>query len=742
MAAPTDPTTITTSDTITGVTTSTTTTLSDSADMAGKAQDAFKSFGDTANAVASRLGGLGAQLTALNINLKTNQNLTQGQTAAFGLLATAALGARDSFESLTGVDTKNIGTFTTQLNDLKAVVGGNANAFSVGAAGAKSLADILAKAGRPVAEIEKAMMSGANTFLGYAQNVLLSADNALRLQNSIIQLSANTGNLTAIYDAAGDSLQNINSITQQYQKSVTDSITATGLSATQIEEYYGVLGNLPGALTSTVKGGVGMNENVSMLTATIQYATGSGRKFVDVVDDMKTAFRDYNITGEKALQFTARMGEISNKFHIELDDVRGALKSTGDMFKMFGADAEGAAKMMNQYLGALQSTGISGRAAIEVVQGMTEGIKRMDIAQEAFLSAQTGGPGGLMGAFQMEKLLQGPDGIAKVMDKVKQQMNRQMGQIVTLDQAAQSPQAAAQFTKQIMILQQGPLGSFAKDRQTAERILEAFASGKTGAAAVQSLSDKVVQDNTKRGADIEAKSYTELTKIRSLLEATRGTANVANLSTIQSVATAGTGTQAAGKDVGAAARARLKDSMDSAVIQTGSAIDNLTGDLKNKMATERTGTAAAEIINNSKGLLKEIGSAANAPLAKISDLLKSGRASDADNEAMKFAQDIDRRRDATKKFVGTVKPIDLSDLEEPSANGQLGNIAGNVATKGAGGTTRGAATTGLGAHNAPAENGKLGEIIVHVEGYCIDCGEKMKSTTQSFAVNTGQKARK
>ena len=77
--------------------------------------------------------------------------------------------------------------------------------------------------------------------------------------------------------------------------------------------------------------------------------------------------------------------------------------------------------IMNDYVGALQNTGMTGQHAMEVVKGMTDSIAGMSVAQKAFLSSQTGGPGGLMGAFQIEKDLR-EGKIDKVFDKVRQTM--------------------------------------------------------------------------------------------------------------------------------------------------------------------------------------------------------------------------------------------------------------------------------------------------------------------------------
>ncbi len=699
--------------------------------------DAWTRLGQSEGTVASITSTVGDVFSQLSSkvssyarNLSNLTELNAAQTEKLGALIAGTIRYREAFTSLVGVDTSNLTTFNEQLEDIKRAL------FSGGTAASDAMASInrLATAlhGHKIGSdlMREAAAKGTVAVVDLARNMLAGADNALRLQNSIVQLSANTGTLDDVLGATGEGFKNINSLTEQYQQSLTATEKATHLSAAQVEAWYGALGNVPGALTSVVKGGADMNSNVSTLTATIQYATGSGRKMADVVDDMKTAFRDYGIVGEPALQFTARMGELSNKFHIELDDVRNALRSTADNFKMFGNEAEGAAKMMNQYLGALESTGLSGRASVEVIQGMTDGVKNLNIAQKAFLSAQTGGPGGLMGAFQIEKLLR--DGkIDQVFDKVRQTMTRQFGNIVTLDEATKSPQAAAQLTKQMMILRQGPLGHFAKDDQSAMRILQAF----TTKGSVKDLSKTIVQEKIAGGKDLEVaqSSLTELTKIREGIDAMRGVGSGANLRTLQRL-----------RDVD-----QLRKYSNAAARESGNIIGEggetgLSGEIARRQITNLSGPYAANLLRNSEMLGKETANAVKKSFHKIEDYLRSGKTEEAQIEAAKIDEEMRQRQSNMQKYIGTVPPIDLSDITEPNAAGQLGSIARGIAAKGGGGvTTRGAAVTGLGGGtHAIADSGRLGEIVVHVEGYCLDCGEKMKGTTQSFAVNTGQKARK
>lgn len=714
-------------------------TLQAQAELADKAAHALNGFASIADSARGVFSNLQNKLGTLGISMKQNYELTQQQTQALGLLTTTLLSTRSAFDNLSGIDTTYLNTFTKQFNDLQEIMLKSPGS-KVAVAGASALAEGLNKLGVPMDTIKKLASAGTSALLGFAGKFFESADNALRLQNVFVQLSAQTGNLQNVYDAAGESLDKMNLLLVQQQKAVTDTATATQLPIEAVEQYYAALGTIPDALQKTVQSGTNAGENVSMLTAAIQYATGSGRKYAEVIEDLKHAYEDYNLTGEPALRFTARMGELANNLNTPLQDVRKFLLGTADAFKRFGDESEGAAKMVNQYVGALKATGVSGTVALDMMNDLTGGIKNMGIAQKAFLSSQTGGAGGLQGAFQIEKLLR-EGKIDEVFDKVRQQMTKQFGQIVTLDEASKSPQAAAQLTKQMMILRQGPLGQFVKDDQSAIRMLEAFSKGKTGAPP--DLSGKVVQDNMKHGVDLQQKSVTELTRIRSLLESTRGVAGIANLGTAQQALTAGVGTPMEGADAAAEFRDNLNEHMVRGAAESGRTTAGVATDLQTKILQDKTGEFAVQIADEYTKMFGELGNAIKAPKDKIQSFIKSGDVDDANKMAVQLADDIRQRKEAMNR-AGTIPQFDYSDLTETTP-GTLGTATSGVLGKTGKNTTDQASriTQGGGAKVPLTESGgHLGEITVHVEGYCLECGEKMKGTTQSTAVNVGQRAKK
>lgn len=699
------------------------TEATDAADKAAKALDNLRTSslqaGDSLNSLdqlagnaRSAFNSFNSMLSSYNTSINVTKALTEKQTTQFGLLSNAIIGTRTSFNSLNGIDTSNLSTFADQITYLTETF---TNAKSGIGQLVKFAQDSFGKM-VPQAIINQ----GIGAVKSFVMNLAQSADNALRVQNAYIQLSAKTGNLSAVYETAGPHLKNLNDLLEKQTAMTTNAIKATGLAPEVVQNYYAQLGTVPKALESVVQSSGSASKNISMLTATIKLATGTGRSYSDVIDDLKVAFKDYNITGESALQFTSRMGEISNKFGINLDVVRDSLKSTADTFKMFGNEAEGSAKILNNYVGSLKSTGLSGDAAVEVVTSMTHAVGNLNIAQKAFLSAQTGGPGGLMGGFQIEKMIR-EGKLDEVFEKVRTQMQKQFGSIATLDEASKSQSAAAQLTKQIMLLKQGPLGQFARTDQEAMRILEGFKSKQEG-KGVSDLSNKIVQDNINKGTLIEEKSYTELSRIRGILEGAFETANISNLGFVQKAATIGAGTPLTSlSEAQRKSKENLSLSMGTAATEGGNIAQDYATTIKNKTSTSQTGKRMVDSILELQKMFGDIASSMKAPLDTLQQIVESNKninnsreLSSLKNETEKAKQQSTVNRDFNT--LGTTNRIlGLQKIKRPDDNFIQPVVPTNTFD-----------------NKSP---NKLGDINVHVTGYCLKCKQEIEGGRQAASLN-------
>jgi len=675
--------------------------------------DSLNNLGEFTSNTKNAFNAFNTTLSAYGVSLNNSMALTEKQTTQFGLLSAAVLGARTSFNTLHNIDVGGLNTFVDQIGYLT-------ETFTDAKSGIGQLVNFAQQAfGRMVPQT--IISQGLSAVKNFVINLAQSADNALRLQNAYIQLSARTGNLSEVYAAAGPNLENLNTLLEKQTALVANAIKTTGLGPEVVQSYYAQLGTIPKALEATVTSSDSASETISLLTASIKIASGTGRNYVDIIEDMKVAFKDYNLTGEEALKFTSRMTEISNKFGTNLDVVRDSLRGTAGVFKMFGNEAEASSRILNNYVGALQSTGLSGDAAVEVVTDMTRAIGNLGIAQKAFLSAQTGGPGGLMGAFQIEKMMR-EGKIDEVFEKVRTQMQKQFGQIVTLDDASSNPAAAAQMTKQMMILRQGPLGQFAKSDQEAIRILEGF-KNRQERKTVTDLSSRIVQDNMSKGTLLQEKSYTELSRIRGILEGARGVADISNLGFMQKSLTAGMGIEGQLSEAQRKSKDNLSLFMTSSGVAGGATAQDYARDIKTRAPIADAGKRAASSITEFYKLFGDIPESMKAPLDALTQAMESGKIINKSTE-LQLKEDVEKIKTDSKKLPG--------DYASSRSVGAAVSRATNISSL---------QRINLAPSNSfvTPSNGnnleKLGDINVHVTGYCIKCKQEIEGGQQAAAVN-------
>lgn len=489
-------------------------------------ESAFQLMSQTAqNALSGILNYSKAVIAAGSANANTT-TLTKAQADTFALMTTQIVGASEAYKSLNAINSR---TFGSQLDSLWKTVSQGKNTFTEVASVATSVAKTL---GIPFEKVQDAMKQAGGS--GSALKALMgnqiatfvqSADNVVKLRDSYFQLMAASGGLGATLERSGTNFRNVNLLVQEQMDKINGASKATGIAKEDIVKYYTELGRIPGALSEQIKTTNAAGGTLDRLTATTRLASATGRNFIDVVADTKNALHAYNLTGADALTFVARMTELSSKFGMELSDTQGFMNTTANTFRFIGNEAEGSARMFNKLMTAFKETGLSARASTELIQGITNSVSNLSIAQKSFLSAQTGGPGGLVGGFQIEKMLR--DGkIDEVFEKMRTQMTRQFGKIVSIDEAANSPQAAAQLVRQRAMLQQGPLGQFAKSDAEAQRILDAFAKGQKIDVKELGKGTDILNKNLETGKAWQDQTLSVFTSIDNTIENIRDSAGI------------------------------------------------------------------------------------------------------------------------------------------------------------------------------------------------------------------------
>lgn len=461
---------------------------------------------ETANQAGLHLGNLG--------------NIVVKNTGLFNLFGNAILGSQKALGGFNNIDPTSITTFSSHFGDLK-------DALNEGGPVAKAAENALKSFGARLEAADPTKFIGASkatvgALLGILENYTKNADAAIRFQGAMLQSAAATGEFGKIMEKAGPDMEKINTIMMNQIDMMDKAGAVTNKSREQMNRYYQELRTVPGALGEMVNMTAQGTTKTDMLTAAIRLADGTGQNYTDVIKSLHHSFSDFGVSGEKALRFTAQFSEIANKYGLELEDVRSGLMGAASAFKDMTNAGESAAnmqdnisKLMDTYVQRLKDAGMTGRHAIEVFKGMTTNLSGLTIAQKAFLSAQTGGPGGLMGGFQIEKMIQQGD-IEGLQKKMMQVMQKQFGKVVTLDEATKSQAAAAQLEKQTLMLRQGPMGQIVKSDQDAYKFLDAMKAQQEGRAVSKGaigLDQNVLQKSMEKGSVWEQKTHTLVSNI-------------------------------------------------------------------------------------------------------------------------------------------------------------------------------------------------------------------------------------
>ena len=719
----------------------------------------------SAHGVKSSMDSIKNTLQSVSGVMSSNTDLVGSQIAKFGLLTTTLAGTRDAFKNMGGFDTTGINTFGEQFSSVINMISKGDNAISgLTSFAAKAFGQMI-----PSDKIKQGLGAVIAEVNKMAANFIGSADNGIKLQNAFIQMSASTGTLGKVLKAAGGELQNMNGVLSQQQNMLNTTARATLLSADDVEKYYVQLGKIPGALTSVVKSSNDANSSTSMLTATILLAKGSGMSYQNIMTNLSSAFKSYGATGETALKFTARMSELSQNYGVELDDIQGGLKASAEAFKLYGSAGEnagraleGTVQIMNNYIGALKESGISGAESVKMITHMTEKLGGLDLAQKSFLSSQSGGPGGLRGAYVMERQMR--EDPAKAMESLRTSMMKQFGSIVTRQQAETSDAAAAQYTKQTLMLQQGPYGALAKDQQSAEALLAAFDKRGKGTAPITELKKDIVSSTMETGVKFQETTATEVGKIRQLIDESKGTAGIANLGLVQKSLGTRTGTTIFGQatlEEDAAQRQR-RAVMERGRIAGGEGAVQYSEGLKTGNVSDITGNMARKNIDEYGTFFKELSVAIGQPISVVKQTILGANAASAQNKVTseQYLHQLDvnqenlKRQMLHEKDVGRKRQLMAEITEQQSLHTRFSEIIG-IGTQSSGEQVRGAipgatrsvntaATTAANAAEATRQTTQQAagtekhEHHVFVQGICIRCHREMERQSDQARVNTPQ----
>jgi hypothetical protein len=342
------------------------------------------------------------------------------------------------------------------------------------------------------------------------ERVASAADQFQSLETGIIAAAAASGNLNNIMGAVHENFDGLDDVAAQYNAQINDAATRSGMLIPTVAKYAAELMKIPGALTDTTyefgESAGKTKTSVNDLSDGMKVAAAYGLNLADVSKRQNELYTKFNIEGGASLSIIAKMAKASQDLEVPMEIINSSTMKIADSFKLFGDNTSSALTIVSAFQGALKDT-TSKEAITEVVEGFSSGIKSMDTAQQAFISAQSGGKGGIAGAMHVQ-FLQQQGKMDEVAEMARKAMTRQFGRISTTADVEKNAALAPQVLKeQTMLINMG----LAKDQGSANKLIEFLATGKK----IEEKKDvqKVLSEAIDRGDRFQQKQTSDLISI-------------------------------------------------------------------------------------------------------------------------------------------------------------------------------------------------------------------------------------
>lgn len=499
-------------------------------DILSKSKEVLESIKGKISGLAAEFTELGtsssrasAMIADVNTNIgKLSPTITQMSSYIFGASKAFSNFKVEGSTAISNV-TKQFHEFVENVNDIP-LLGGLAKSLNINVdklSGMKELKNVVLDAGT---------------------KFLQAAAGAQELQTNFLHLLSSTGQLSSVMKDGVIDTTALDEKMTSFSLNLTNVAKATGFSTDQVAQFAAELGKIPGVLDESIRFGEQNARVMTELETATKLASGTGQSLNTVTSFLNNQYENFSQkTGRNALQTFAFMNEAAQKLGLRFDDVKNFTMDISNSMKMFGDETEGSLRVLNRYTDALKSTGLGAAASKDLIEGMVKSVGNLTTGTKAFLSARSGGPGGLQGAFQIDKLLR-EGKIDEVTKMLESNLKKQLGgKIVSLEQAATSPQAAQQYQKQISMIQSGAFGGLAKTGAEAERLLDALASGNVGKAAELLDSSKSLENTVEGGTKLQEQQINILGQINAGIEAMVGIGSLQAKETLKGWTAAGEG---------------------------------------------------------------------------------------------------------------------------------------------------------------------------------------------------------
>ena len=318
------------------------------------------------------------------------------------------------------------------------------------------------------------------------------ADQAKQMENAFLGISAAAGDLGGeLRSTLGVGFEDLDAKMMQFNVMAANVASATGVSTNEAMKYAMELKQVPGALEQMVPAAGSATGQLSMLDAVIRVSRGTHQDASKVIATLSDMYKILGTSGENAISIISRMYEVGNRIKMPAEMMKGYVTDAAKAFRFLGDNTQGAMDIMSKMGGALRDSGMGPAAVQEIVGGYLQGISELSVAQKAFMSSQSGGPGGLRGGFEMDLMLKNKD-FSGMAAKVETAMRGMFGgRIVKLEEASKSEGAASQMLKQVELVKSFGL---AKSDTQAYRVLESLEGRGTAGPGKGEVLQKAIEE--------------------------------------------------------------------------------------------------------------------------------------------------------------------------------------------------------------------------------------------------------
>lgn len=328
-----------------------------------------------------------------------------------------------------------------------------------------------------------------------------------QLEASVTQMKSKSTEFGGLESRFSLSPTTIENDVAKYLSSVRDIRIATNVGKEEAVSYITQISQIPKAYSQVYQSNA-FAGGIDLTTAAIKTAQGTTGDFKDSIENLNYVYEQFGKDSlPLGIDLLSQTYEVSQKLGVKFEDINYGIKDITTSFASFGNNSSSATNLVLNLNKAFMETGIGVKQSMSMIQGITSSISNLNQAQKSFMSSQTGGSGGLRGAFEIDKLLS-EGKLSEVYQKMQESISKQMGgRIVSLDEASSNENSAAQFERQIQMLTSGPFGSIIKDRGQAMKYLQAMSSGIgseeiLGSDTTSTAMNIADQDNIRRGGTI------------------------------------------------------------------------------------------------------------------------------------------------------------------------------------------------------------------------------------------------